>query len=98
MRKYEIKNKDDIKLHNILFAYTSPQDYEMERLLLLEDMPNTKYGEYVLIEGFHCSCYDFDECDWNATVYNMEELKKLLDNISPYEETRIELKKWLYLY
>ena len=98
MRKYEIKNKDDIKLHNIVFAYTTPQDYDMERLLLLEDMPNTKYGEYVLIEGHHCSCYDFDDCNWDATVYNMEELKKLLEHIYQYETCRLELKTFLKNY
>ena len=41
MEKYNLKNKTDIKMHNVLFAITSERDYEMERLLLLEDMPDT---------------------------------------------------------
>ena len=41
MEKYNFKNKTDIKMHNVLFAITSERDYEMERLLLLEDMPDT---------------------------------------------------------
>ena len=43
MEKYNLKNKTDIKMHNVLFATTSERDYDMERLLLLEDMPDTDY-------------------------------------------------------
>ena len=60
MEKYNLKNKE-IKLHNILFATTSTIDYDMERLILLQDMPESKENEYVLVEGYHCSCYGFDE-------------------------------------
>lgn len=69
MEKYNLKNKTDIKMHNVLFATTSSRDYEMERLLLLEDMPDTEYNEFVLVEGYHCSCYDFDETNWECTNY-----------------------------
>ena len=34
MEKYNLKNKTDIKMHNILFATTTEKDYEMERLIL----------------------------------------------------------------
>ena len=40
MERYNLKNKTDIKMHNVLFAKTSERNYEMERLLLLEDMPD----------------------------------------------------------
>lgn len=49
MEKYNLKNKTDIKMHNVLFATTSERDYEMKRLLLLEDMPDTEYNEFVLV-------------------------------------------------
>lgn len=76
MRKYELKGKD-IKLHNILFSTTSTEDYEMSRLILLERMPDTDYDEYVLIEGWHCSCYGFDDTEWEAIIFSREELDKL---------------------
>lgn len=76
MEKYDLK-KEDVKLHNILYAITTMPYYDMERWLLLEDMPNTKYGEYVIVEGGHCSCYDFDDTDWDAIKYTKEELVKL---------------------
>jgi len=78
MEKYNIKGKK-IKLHNILFATTSERDYEMIRLLLLENMPDTEYGEYVLAEGGHCSCYDFDETEWDCVKITDDELNKILE-------------------
>lgn len=78
MEKYNIKGKK-IELHNVLFATTSERDYEMVRLLLLEDMPDTEYGEYVLAEGGHCSCYDFDETEWDCVKITDDELNKILE-------------------
>ena len=80
MQKYNLKNKDDIKLANILFATTSTRDYEMCRLVLLENMPNTNYNEYVLAEGGHCSCYGFDEIEWDCIVLTQKELEKILES------------------
>ena len=31
MTNYNLKNKADIKMHNVLFATTSEKDYEMKR-------------------------------------------------------------------
>lgn len=78
MEKYNIKDKK-VELHNILFATTSERDYEMNRLLLLEHMPDTKYGEYVLAEGGHCSCYDFNETEWDCIKITYDELNKILE-------------------
>lgn len=96
---YNIKENKP-KLHNILFAVTSPKDYEMERLLLLEDMPETEYGEYVLVEGYHCSCYGFDDTKWEATKYTREELSKLLtrEYSEDYEYNRCKLKTFWEQY
>lgn len=63
----------DIKLHTIVFAYTSPIDDEMCKQILLK----SNKGDYILVEGSHCSCYDFDDTEWDATEYTEEELKVL---------------------
>ena len=34
MEKYNLKNKTDIKMHNVLFATTSERDYKMENDIL----------------------------------------------------------------
>ena len=98
MEKYNLKNKTDIKMHNVLFATTTEKDYEMERLLLLENMPDTNYDEFVLAEGYHCSCYDFDETDWDCIKLTRDELNKLLENINDLEILRKELKEFLSRY
>lgn len=78
MEKYNLKDKK-IELHNILFAITSERDYNMERLLLLEDMQDTEYGEFILAEGGHCSCYDFDETEWDCIKVTKDELNKIIE-------------------
>ena len=93
MEKYNLKNKTDIKMHNVLFATTSERDYEMERLLLLEDMSDTEYNEFVLVEGYHCSCYDFDETNWDCTKLTKDELNKLLEKTEEWETVIKEIIK-----
>ncbi|MBZ9693319.1 hypothetical protein [Clostridium sp. M14] len=84
MKNYENANefkKIGLKPHEILIITTSYPDYEMYRNILLGNGigEGVEWGEYLLLEGFHCSCYDFDETDWTGTVYTKEELIKLSD-------------------
>ena len=73
-----ILNKLNINPHNILFSYTSKEDYEMDRIIILEgEIRGIDHEGYIVLEGGHCSCYDFDETDWNGTSYTREELKSL---------------------
>jgi len=67
----------DIEVFNIVIATTSESDYEMDRVLLVEDYP--KYSDFLVICGGHCSCYDFDEIEWDATIYTSEEVRKLAE-------------------
>lgn len=85
-------------MHNVLFATTSVKGYSMERLLLLEDMPDTNRNEFVLVEGYHCSCYDFDETNWECTKLTEDELNKLLEKTENLDALRKELKEFLKRY
>ncbi len=98
MEKYNLRNKTDIKMHNVLFATTTEKDWEMKRLLLLEDMPDTNHDEFILVEGYHCSCYDFDDTNWECTKLTKAELDKLLENTQDWELLRKELKEFLERY
>lgn len=81
------------KPHNILFASTSDQDYEMSRLILLEDVE--EYGNYIILEGSHCSCYGFDDTQWEAVQYTEEELKALpLDYGIEDAELKLFIKRY----
>lgn len=93
MKDYNVKNQD-IKMYNVIFATTDSDSFEEERLLLLEYMPNTDMFNYVLAEGYHCSCYGFDDCKFEAWELNNKELEKLLEQKS-LNKCRIELKKFL---
>lgn len=82
MRKVESINTNlnnmVIKPHNILFAWTSEPDWEMSRIIVLENLEGViGYDEVLVLEGGHCSCYDFDETSWDGIVYTKDELKKL---------------------
>ena len=76
MEKY-ILNKEKINLHNIIFAITTNIDYEMTRYYLLGDLEDLKYDEFVVLEGHHCSCYDFDDTEWEALKFSRIELLSL---------------------
>lgn len=96
MEVYKI-DKDKIKIHNIVYAITSKPDYNMDRLLLLENLEDLKFDEYVIVEGGHCSCYDFDDTKWEGTKYTKEELLKLAEaNIN--KDTWYGIEKNLYNY
>lgn len=65
----------DIPMHKILFVATSEPGYEMERTILAEDVPGS--GDYYVVQGSHCSCFGFDDTQWDAVQYTTDELKKL---------------------
>ena len=67
---------DQVPVWKIILAATSDPDYEMDRTLLVDGYPN--WGDYLIVSGGHCSCYDFDETEWDATSYTEAELKKLV--------------------
>lgn len=53
---------------------------------------------YILLEGWHCSCYDWPEVDWDATHYEEDELLKIADmrkrNPSDSAERRFFMLDW----
>lgn len=59
-----------IEAHNIIYAEASEPDYEMGRKILL----TYTYDKYIVLEGWHCSCYDFNETEWEAIEYDAKEI------------------------
>lgn len=78
----QIKNFkiEKIPVWQIVIAATSEPAYEMDRVLLAEnwDGDRVDYTSWTLLTGGHCSCYDFDETTWDATVCNTDELRELV--------------------
>lgn len=79
MEKYDLK-KEDVKLHNIILVTTNDMPWESERYFLLEDLENLKIGDYVVVEGYHCSCYDFNDVEWDAIKYSKNELLAIAED------------------
>ena len=66
----------------IICAAQSEPDYSEERYMLIYagDRSDDYYDKgYILLEGWHCSCYDWPEVDWDATYYEEDELLKIAD-------------------
>lgn len=95
MRNYPV-DKEKIKISNILYCVTSKIDYCMHRTLIIE-LPELKMDEILVVEGYHCSCYDFDDCEWEGTVYTVDEYKKLLQK-GKYINFRRKLLKFINYY
>lgn len=77
MQIVENFNINSIPVWKILFVVTSEPDYSMDRIYLVEDYDDN--SNYLVIIGGHCSCYDFNETQWFATIYNREELLKVAE-------------------
>lgn len=93
MKEYVWENKKPILAHNIIYAVTSEEDYSMERLIIIKE--NYKY---TILEGSHCSCYDFDETTWDATEFeNLKEMKKYL-NAPDYGKLRRKAFNFMNYY
>lgn len=75
MRKLENFKLDQLPLWQIVAVTTSPVDYEMDRTILVENYPEG--GEFTIVYGEHCSCFDFDGVRWEAIAYTPEELVRL---------------------
>lgn len=63
----------DIPLTDIVAVVTDEPDYEMSRIMYVDDWP--EYGDHTIVEGGHCSCYGFDDTEWTGVSYTSAELK-----------------------
>lgn len=86
LKKSKLIKELDIKPCNIIISHTEAvNNPESNRMILLKSM-GTVYDlngiidndhDYIVIEGYHCSCYDYDDTEWSGTLYKTNELKKL---------------------
>lgn len=66
-----------IKTWRIICASQSEPYYSEDRQILIYAGQDRYDDGYMLLEGGHCSCYGWEEVDWNATAYSREELEAL---------------------
>jgi len=66
---------ESVPHHAIALAATNEEPYSADRVLIAVDWP--ELADYTVISGSHCSCYGFDEVQWDAIVYTRNELRKV---------------------
>ena len=86
---------ESVPQHKILLVVTSPDDYSMSHMIVAEDYPDV--GDMTVIEGYHCSCYGFDDTTWEAMTYTEKELKAVLLNwlSSGMDTEKLLAQAWL---
>ena len=76
-----IKAPDKIDTWRIVCAAQSEPDYSEDRQILLygAERGGDYYNEgpFILLDGGHCSCYDWEDVEWYATEYTRDELLKI---------------------
>ena len=75
-----IKAPDKIDTWRIVCAAQSEPDYSEDRQILLYGAEEGDYyndGPFILSDGSHCSCYDWEEVEWCATEYTRDEILRL---------------------
>lgn len=75
-----IEAPDKIDTWRIVCAAQSQPDYSEDRQILYYGGDREDYhgnGPFVVLDGGHCSCYDWEEVEWDATEYALDELLAL---------------------
>ena len=72
-----------IPFHSIVFTVSSDDICcDWDRIYYIENLNiecKVDYDSYLIIDGSHCSCYDFEDTEWTATEYTFGEFKKLVE-------------------
>ena len=75
-----VKAPDKVEPWRVVCAAQSEPDYSEDRQILLYESDCDAYhngGPFILLDGGHCSCYDWEEVEWDAIEYTRDELLML---------------------
>lgn len=78
MRHVEVPDKIDT--WRIVCAAQSEPNYSEDRQILYYGGNEGDYhgnGPFIVLDGGHCSCYDWEEVEWDATEYTRDEILTL---------------------
>lgn len=74
---YKMEPPKAVKTWRVICAAQSEPDYSEDRQVLLYAGDYPCERKYMLLDGGHCSCFDWDEVEWSATVYDHDEIEAL---------------------
>lgn len=92
MKKVEAPKKIDT--WRIICAAQSEPDYSEDRNVLIYGDEYPYKDSYILLTGGHCSCYDWDEVEWEAVEYTKAEILKLAEKNSTESYYLYERRFW----
>jgi len=75
-----INPPDTIETWRIVCAAQSEPYYSEDRQILLYGSDRGDYhneGPFILLDGSHCSCFDWEDVEWYATEYERDEILAL---------------------
>lgn len=78
MKKIEVPKL--IEPWRIICAAQSEPDYSEERYILIYSGENVWDDVYAVIEGGHCSCFSWNDVEWDGVEYGRDELLKLAES------------------
>lgn len=70
----------EIETWRIVCAAQSEPNYSEDKQILLYGGNEGDYhgnGPFIVLDGGHCSCYDWEEVEWYATEYTRDEILRL---------------------
>ena len=70
----------EIETWRVVCAAQSEPDYSEDRQILMYGGKAGDYhgnGPFIVLDGGHCSCYDWEEVEWYATEYERDEILAL---------------------
>ena len=76
-----VKAPERVEPWRVVCAAQSEPYYSEDRQILLYGADEGDYyneGPFILLDGGHCSCYDWEEAEWDATEYTRDELLTLM--------------------
>lgn len=73
----------EIETWRIVCAAQSQPDFSEDRQILYYGGERSDYhgnGPFVVLDGGHCSCYDWEDVEWDAMEYTYDELVRLAES------------------
>lgn len=108
MKNLQYSNLKKIDVWRVVCASESTPFYDGSKLILIDAGERYPSGEsFILLDGYHCSCYGWEETAFDCTSYSREELRELAnatlkrDYLDDYERlfwasVKLAVEEWRY--
>ena len=108
MKNLHYRDSKKIDVWRVICASESTPFYDGSKLILIDANERYSSGEsFILLDGYHCSCYGFEDTAFDCTAYSKAELRELVKAklndscLDDYERlfwasVKLVVKEWRY--